>query len=79
MLEIAADQLALSYHRSFEVPVVVLRPFNTYGPRQSVRAVLPTILTQLIAGRTEIQLGRLDPRRDLTFVSDTVEGFIRAS
>ena len=77
--KIASDQLALSYHKSFEVPVTVLRPFNTYGPRQSARAVLPTILTQLIAGRTQVKLGRVDTRRDLTFVSDTVEGFVQAS
>lgn len=76
--KVAADQLALAYHRSFEVPAVVLRPFNTYGPRQSTRAVLPSILLQLIDGRTEVHLGRLDPRRDLTFVSDTVDGFLRA-
>jgi UDP-glucose 4-epimerase len=72
--KVAADQLALAYHRSFGTPVVVLRPFNTYGPRQSERAVLPTMLRQLLAGRTEIRLGRLDPRRDLTFVGDTVDG-----
>jgi NAD dependent epimerase/dehydratase len=77
--KIAADQLALAYHRSFDVPVTILRPFNTYGPRQSARAVIPTILTQLIAGREEIELGRLDPRRDMTFVSDTVDGFVRAA
>lgn len=77
--KVAADQLALSYHRSFGVPVTILRPFNTYGPRQSARAVLPTILTQLIAGRTEVELGRTDTRRDLTYVADTVDGFIRAS
>jgi UDP-glucose 4-epimerase len=77
--KIAADQLALSYHRSFGTPVVVLRPFNTYGPRQSTRAVLPTILTQLLQGRREIELGRLDTRRDLTYVGDTVEGFVRAA
>lgn len=77
--KVAADQLALSYHRSFGLPVTVLRPFNTYGPRQSARAVLPTILTQLIAGRTEVELGRTDTRRDLTYVTDTVDGFIRAS
>lgn len=76
--KVGADQLALSFHRSFETPVVVLRPFNTYGPRQSTRAVLPTILTQLLEGREEIELGRLDTKRDLTFVSDTVEGFIKA-
>ncbi|MFM2151898.1 MAG: hypothetical protein RL199_333 [Pseudomonadota bacterium] len=77
--KVAADQLALSYQRSFQVPAVVLRPFNTYGPRQSARAVLPAILTQLLAGQREILLGRLDTRRDLTFVTDTVEGFIRAA
>jgi UDP-glucose 4-epimerase len=76
--KVAADQLALSFHRSFGTPVTILRPFNTYGPRQSTRAVLPTILTQLLEGRREIELGRLDTRRDLTFVSDTVEGFLRA-
>lgn len=76
--KIAADQLALSFYRSFETPVVVLRPFNTYGPRQSTRAVTATILTQLLEGKTEVQLGRLDTRRDLTFVSDVVEGFLRA-
>lgn len=77
--KLGADQLALAYQRSFGVPVVVLRPFNTYGPRQSTRAVLPTILTQLLAGKKEIALGRLDTRRDLTFVSDTVGGFICAA
>lgn len=77
--KIAADQLALSYHRSFGTPVTVLRPFNTYGPRQSTRAVLPTILTQLLAGKTEVALGNLTPQRDLTFVSDTVDGFVRAA
>lgn len=76
--KVAADQLALSYWASFGLPVVVLRPFNTYGPRQSARAVLPTILTQLLAGRSEVQLGSLHPKRDLTFVGDTVEGFLRA-
>jgi UDP-glucose 4-epimerase len=76
--KVGADQLALSYHCSFGVPVTVLRPFNTYGPRQSTRAVLPTVLLQLLEGKREIQLGRLDPRRDLTFVSDTVDGFLRA-
>jgi UDP-glucose 4-epimerase len=76
--KIAADKLCESYFRSFGVPVVTLRPFNTYGPRQSTRAVLPAILVQLMAGKKEISLGRLDPRRDLTFVSDTVEGFVKA-
>lgn len=75
----AADQLALSYHRSFGLPVTVLRPFNTYGPRQSERAVLPTMIRQLLAGQPEIHLGRLDTRRDLTFVTDTVDGMVRAA
>jgi NAD dependent epimerase/dehydratase len=77
--KVAADQLALSFHRSFEVPVVILRPFNTYGPRQSTRAVLPTILGQLLRGAKTIKLGRTDTRRDLTFISDTVDGFARAA
>jgi len=77
--KIGADQLALSYHRSFETPVVVLRPFNTYGPRQSTRAILPSLLTQMLRGKRQIAVGRLDPRRDLTFVGDTVEGFLRAA
>jgi NAD dependent epimerase/dehydratase len=77
--KVAADQLAQAFAKSFELPVVVLRPFNTYGPRQSDRAVLPTMLRQLLDGRTEVRLGRLDPRRDLTFVADTVDGFIRAA
>ena len=77
--KVGADQLAAAYHRSYGVPVVILRPFNTYGPRQSERAVLPTMLRQLLAGQTEIRLGRLDPRRDLTYVADTADGFIRAA
>jgi NAD dependent epimerase/dehydratase len=77
--KVAADQLALAYHRTYELPVVVLRPFNTYGPRQSERAVLPTMIRQLLAGQREIRLGRLDTRRDLTFVTDTVDGFVRAA
>ncbi len=76
--KVAADQLALSYHRSFGTPAVILRPFNTFGPRQYARAVLPAILAQLLSGQRQIQLGRLDPRRDLTFVADTVEGFLLA-
>ena len=75
----AADHLALAFHRSFDLPVVVLRPFNTYGPRQSERAVLPTIIRQLLTGSGEVRLGRLDTRRDLTFVADTVDGFVRAA
>ncbi len=77
--KVAADQLVLSFQRSFGTPALVLRPFNTYGPRQSTRAVLPTIITQLLQGQREIELGRLDPRRDLTFVSDTVDGFVKAA
>jgi UDP-glucose 4-epimerase len=76
--KIGADKLCESYYDSFGVPVVVLRPFNTYGPRQSLRAVLPTMLAQLLKGAREVKLGRLDPRRDLTFVADTVEGFLAA-
>jgi len=77
--KIGADKLCEAYHCSFKVPVVTLRPFNTYGPRQSMRAVLPTILVQLLSGRRVVHLGNLDPRRDLTFVSDTVEGFVCAA
>jgi NAD dependent epimerase/dehydratase len=72
-----ADQLALSYFRSFETPVVVVRPFNTFGPRQSARAVIPTIVTQALTGDV-IRLGSVDPRRDLTFVTDTVAGMTLA-
>lgn len=75
--KIAADQLCEAYARSFDVHVVTLRPFNTYGPRQSTRAVIPTILSQLLSGTTTVRLGSLSPRRDLTFVTDTVDGFIR--
>ena len=75
--KIGADKLAESYHLSFGLPLVIVRPFNTYGPRQSGRAVIPTIIGQALAG-TEIRLGSLEPVRDLTFVSDIVEGFIRA-
>ncbi|MEW6719247.1 MAG: SDR family NAD(P)-dependent oxidoreductase [Thermodesulfobacteriota bacterium] len=77
--KIAADMLCEAYHRSFGIPVATLRPFNTYGPRQSTRAVLPTMLVQLLSGRREVRLGRLDPKRDLTFVADTVEGFVKAA
>jgi NAD dependent epimerase/dehydratase len=76
--KIAADQLALSFHRSYDLPVTVLRPFNTYGPRQSARAVIPTIIAQLAAGETRIRLGSLTPTRDFTFVDDTVRGFTAA-
>lgn len=74
--KIAADQLALSFYRSFNLPVVVVRPFNTYGPRQSARAVIPTIITQLLAGNGQIKLGNLHPTRDFNYVKDTVEGMI---
>ena len=76
--KIAADKLCEAYHSSFGTPVVTLRPFNTYGPRQSSRAVIPTILSQLLAGKQTVELGSLTPRRDLTYVSDTVDGFIAA-
>ncbi len=77
--KIAADKLCESYAASFGADVATLRPFNTYGPRQSMRAVIPTVLTQLLAGVREIRLGNLTPRRDFTFVSDTVDGFVRAA
>jgi NAD dependent epimerase/dehydratase len=76
--KIAADKLAESYSSSFDLPVVTLRPFNTYGPRQSARAIIPTVLTQALRGAREIQLGNLEPRRDLTFVTDTVRAFLLA-
>lgn len=76
--KVAADQLALSFYHSFETPVAVLRPFNTYGPRQSARAVIPTIIGQIAAGKREIMLGALSPTRDFTFVRDTARGFIQA-
>lgn len=73
--KIAADKLTESYIRSFGTPAVILRPFNTYGPRQSARALIPTILSQLISGRPSLSLGNLTPRRDLIFVKDTARGF----
>jgi len=76
--KVAADQMALAYYRSLDTPVVVLRPFNTFGPRQSTRAVTAAILTQLLAGKKKIKLGRLDTRRDLTFVTDVAKGFMQA-
>ncbi len=75
--KIGADRFAESYFRSFNLPVTIVRPFNTYGPRQSARAVIPTIITQLLEGRPSIQLGSLSPTRDLVFVKDTAEGFYR--
>ena len=77
--KIGADQLALSYWRSFETPVIVLRPFNTFGPRQSTRAVIPTIITQIASGKTEIKLGALKPTRDFNFVQDTCSAFLAVS
>lgn len=76
--KVAADQLALSFHKSFGTPVSVLRPFNTYGPRQSARAVIPTITGQIAAGERKIKLGALHPTRDFTFVQDTAQGFVQA-
>jgi NAD dependent epimerase/dehydratase len=75
--KIGADKLAESYHLSFGVSVATLRPFNTYGPRQSARAVLPSVLAQLLAGRRELRLGDTGPVRDLTFVSDTADAFLK--
>ena len=76
--KIAADQLAYSFYASFGLPVVIARPFNTYGPRQSARAVIPTIITQIAAGQRQIKLGAISPTRDFNFVQDTVAGFIAA-
>lgn len=75
--KIAGDKLCEAYALSFETPVVTLRPFNTFGPRQSLRAVIPTILGQLLAGAGKVRLGSLDPRRDFSYVADTVDGFVR--
>lgn len=74
--KIGADAMADSFYRSFNLPVTIVRPFNTFGPRQSARAVIPTIITQLLAGKTEIKLGALHPTRDLLFVKDTVAAFV---
>ena len=76
--KIGADQLALSFHCAFGTPVTVLRPFNTYGPRQSARAVIPTVITQIANGSRRIQLGSLHPTRDFNYVADTVRGFLSA-
>jgi NAD dependent epimerase/dehydratase len=77
--KISADMLVESYHRSFGIAVTTLRPFNTYGPRQSARAVIPTIITQLLSGKEVISLGSLGPERDLTFVEDTARAFVAAA
>ena len=74
--KIAADQLAYSFYASFGLPVVIARPFNTYGPRQSSRAVIPTIITQIASGKRQIKLGAVSPTRDFNYVQDTVAGFI---
>jgi NAD dependent epimerase/dehydratase len=76
--KIGADQIALSFHTSFDTPVVVVRPFNTYGPRQSARAVIPSVIGQIASGRRRIRLGAVHPTRDFSFVTDTVAGFIAA-
>ncbi len=74
--KISADQLSISYFKSFDLPIKIVRPFNTYGPRQSARAVIPTIITQVLNGSRSIELGNTSPTRDLTFVKDTANGFI---
>ena len=74
--KIAADQLAYSFYSSFDLPITIARPFNTYGPRQSARAVIPTIISQIASGKEKIQLGSLYPTRDFNYVEDTVKGFI---
>lgn len=74
--KIGADQMAISFYRSFDTPVAVIRPFNTYGPRQSARAVIPTIISQIASGKKNIHLGALHPTRDFNYVKDTVQGFI---
>ena len=74
--KIGADRLAESFYRSFQLPVTIVRPFNTFGPRQSARAVIPTIITQLLSGKTEIHLGSLTPTRDFNYVKDTATGFM---
>lgn len=74
--KIGADRLAESFYRSFNMPITIVRPFNTYGPRQSARAVIPTIITQLLSGKDEIKLGSLSPTRDFNYVKDTANGFV---
>ena len=74
--KIGADQIAMSFHTSFGVPVAIVRPFNTYGPRQSARAVIPTIITQIASGKKRLKLGSVSPTRDFSFVKDTVRGFV---
>ena len=76
--KIGADQIAMSFYNSFSTPVSILRPFNTYGPRQSARAVIPTVITQIVNNKLKIKLGALNPTRDFNYVEDTVSGFIGA-
>lgn len=75
--KIGADKIAESYYKSFELPIATIRPFNTYGPRQSARAVIPTIVSQILSGKAEIKLGSLTPTRDFNYVEDTVEAFVK--
>lgn len=77
--KIGADRLAESFYRSFDMPITIVRPFNTYGPRQSARAIIPTIITQLLAGKEQLEIGSLTPTRDFNYVKDTVNGFISIS
>lgn len=77
--KIAADQLAYSFYKSFDIPLTIVRPFNTYGPRQSARAVIPTVITQIANGQRQIKLGATHPTRDFSYVADTVRGFIAAA
>ncbi len=76
--KIGADQLALSFHAAFDLPVTIVRPFNTYGPRQSARAVIPSVVSQIASSRTVVELGSVEPTRDFTYVTDTVGGFLAA-
>src|ERR1051325_2471313 len=77
--KISADQIAISYYRSFDLPVKIVRPFNTFGPRQSARAIIPTVISQILSGKKKIKLGNIHPTRDLTFVKDTANGFVEIS
>lgn len=74
--KIAADQLSVSYYKSFKLPLKIVRPFNTYGPRQSARAIVPTVISQILSGKRELELGNVTPTRDLTYVKDTTKGFL---
>lgn len=77
--KIGADMLALSFYNSFSTPVAIIRPFNAFGPRQSARAIIPTLITQILSGKKEIKVGSLSPRRDFNYVKNTVEGFIKVA